>query len=113
MFEKYIVLKRKHTVMYSLYLGICFMWICLCADVQSQSLEKKAGEVKLAETGITVKAEDSETARMKAEELKTTQGKFINEIELLISNLEKIHTREYILPLRELMGLEKQLKLLF
>ncbi|MCR4321343.1 MAG: hypothetical protein NUV74_13525, partial [Candidatus Brocadiaceae bacterium] len=69
-------------------LSICFMWICLCANVQSQSLEKKADEVKLAETGITVKAEDIETARIKTEEIKTTQGKSINEIELVISNLE-------------------------
>ncbi|MBM4064261.1 MAG: mechanosensitive ion channel [Planctomycetes bacterium] len=69
-------------------LGICFIWICLCADVQSQSLEKKADEVKLAETGITVKAEDIETARIKAEELKTIQGKSINEIERVISDLE-------------------------
>src|SRR3990167_10695505 len=88
MFEKYIVLKRKRAVMYPLYLSICFMWICLCADVQSQSLEKKADEVKLAETGMTVKAEDIETARKKADELKTTQGKSLNEIELVISNLE-------------------------
>ncbi len=88
MFEKYMVLKRKHVVMHSLYLGICFVWICLCANVQSQSLEKKADEVKLAETGITVKAEDIETARIKTEELKTTQGKSINEIERVISDLE-------------------------
>ena len=49
---------------------------------------KKTDEVKLAETGIAVKTEDIETARIKAEELKTTQGKSVSEIELVISNLE-------------------------
>ena len=88
MFEKYIVLKRKRAVMYSLYLGICLIWIGFCAHVQSQDLEKKADEVKLAETGITVTPEDVENARIKADELKTTQGKSLNEIELVISNLE-------------------------
>lgn len=69
-------------------LGICFMWICVCANVQSQSLEKKADEVKLAETGVTVKTEDIETAKVKAEELKTTHGKSVQEIESMISNLQ-------------------------
>jgi|GEM_PF-548994 len=88
MFLKYRTFYKRNTFAVLRNLSICFMWICLCANVQSQSLEKKADEVKLAETGITVKAEDSETARIKAEELKTTQGKSINEIELVISNLE-------------------------
>src|SRR3990172_8760384 len=88
MFLKYRTFYKRNTFALLRNLSICFIWICLCATVQSQSLEKKADEVKLAETGITVKAEDSETARIKAEELKTTQGKSINEIELVISNLE-------------------------
>lgn len=85
---KYRTFYKRNTFVLLRHLGICFIWICLCANVQSQSLEKKADEVKLAETGITVKAEDIETARIKAEELKTTQGKSINEIERVISNLE-------------------------
>ena len=88
MFEKYIALKGKHAVMHSVCLSICFIWVCLCANAQEPSLGKKTDEVKLAETGIAVKTEDIETARIKAEELKTTQGKSVSEIELVISNLE-------------------------
>ena len=88
MFEKYIVLKRKHAVRYPLYLCICFMWICLCANVQSQPLEKKADEVKLAETGVTAKSEDVEKARIRAEEVKANADKSIKETESLISTLE-------------------------
>src|SRR3990167_10399555 len=88
MFEKYIVLKRKHAVRYPLYLCICFMWICLCANVQSQPLEKKADEVKLAETGVTAKSEDVEKARIRAEEVKANADKSIKEIESFISTLE-------------------------
>lgn len=88
MFEKYTLPKRRNIIMYTLYLSMCFVWVGLCANTQSQSLEKKADEVKLTETGITVKAEDIETARIKVEEIKTAQGKSIEELELMISNLE-------------------------
>jgi len=69
-----------------LYLCLCFQLIGV--DVNAQHTEKKTDEVKLTETGIAVKTEDIETARIKAEELKTTQGKSVSEIELVISNLE-------------------------
>src|SRR3990172_3264042 len=88
MFLKYRTFYKRNTFALLRNLSICFMWICLCATVQSQSLEKKTDEVKLAETGITVTQEDVENDRIKAEELKTIQGKSINEIELVISNLE-------------------------
>src|SRR3972149_8801274 len=88
MFLKYRTFYKRNTFALLRNLSICFMWICLCATVQALSLEKKADEVKLAETGITVTPEDVENARIKADELKPTQGKSLNEIELVISNLE-------------------------
>ena len=68
----------------------------LCSPVHAQSLEKlvtfsekgKDEGVTLAETGITVKPEDVENARIRAEEAKANADKSIKEIESRISTLE-------------------------
>ncbi len=64
------------------------MLVGLCAAVQAQTLEKKTDEVKITETGITVKTTDVENARIKAEEINATLAKYIEEIEPVISDLE-------------------------
>jgi hypothetical protein len=64
--------------------------------VHAQSLEKlvafsekgKDEGVTLAETGVTVKSEDVEKARIRDEEVKANADKSIKEIESLISTLE-------------------------
>src|SRR3989339_680070 len=88
MFLKYRIFYKRNTFALLRNLSICFMWICLCANVQSQPLEKKADEVKLAETGVTAKSEDVEKARIRAEEVKANADKSIKETESLISTLE-------------------------
>ena len=91
----YQALKKGAIFTPLLYLIMCALYANICINVHAQTVnvptpfpEKgKQEEIKLG-GGLIVKTEDSETARIKAEELKTTQGKSINEIELVISNLE-------------------------
>ncbi len=102
---KYVMLKKRFTfpcTLFSgsgflLYLSVCVLWIVfLCSPVHAQSLEKlvtfsekgKDEGVTLAETGVTVKYEDVEKARIRAEEVKANADKSIKEIESLISTLE-------------------------
>lgn len=91
----YQTLKKGAIFTPVLYLIMCALYANICINVHAQTVnvptpfpEKgKQEEIKLG-GGLIVKTEDSETSRIKAEELKTTQGKSINEIELVISNLE-------------------------
>ena len=78
-------------------LSVCVLWIVfLCSPVHAQSLEKlvtfsekvKDDGVTLAETGVTVKSEDVEKVRIRAEEVKANADKSIKETESLISTLE-------------------------
>ncbi|MDN3515037.1 MAG: mechanosensitive ion channel [Candidatus Brocadia sp.] len=93
---KYRMLKRRNAFALVRYLIMCCLWIVLCVNLHAQTIEspaqpsekEKAVEIALAETGITVKTADVETARIKAEEIKNTLGKSVGEIELSIVNLE-------------------------
>ncbi|HHT9146025.1 MAG TPA: mechanosensitive ion channel domain-containing protein [Candidatus Wunengus sp. YC61] len=102
---KYVMLKKRITfpcTLFSgsgflLYLSVCVLWIVfLCSPVHAQSLEKlvtfsekgKDEGVTLTEIGLTVKAEDVENARNKADEVKASVDKSVSEIESFISNLQ-------------------------
>lgn len=67
-----------------LSLCICLLWLGLCSEVYAQSTE-----IKLSRMGITIKSEDVEKAKLKAEEVKASTGKSIEEAESLILSLER------------------------
>lgn len=102
---KYVMLKKRSPfpcTLFSgsgflLYLSVCVLWIVfLCSPVHAQSPEKlatfsekgKDDGVTLAETGVTIKPEDVEKARIRAGKVKANADKSIKEIESLISTLE-------------------------
>ncbi len=89
MFMKHAVGKKRDFFLLLRYLGICFLWMGICFNVQAQTLEKKAEEVKLTEKGTLIKPEDVGNARIKAEEVKTNSEKLIHEIESFIQTLER------------------------
>ncbi len=93
---KYRMLNKRNTFTRVRYLYICFLWIGLCLNLHAQTIEiptslpeqGKVDEIKLTEAGITVKSEDIEKAKTKADEVKITIDISIGEIESVISNLE-------------------------
>ncbi|WKZ23444.1 MAG: mechanosensitive ion channel [Candidatus Brocadiaceae baterium WH-1] len=80
--------KRNIFPVILLYLGICFWYVNFSLSATVQATERRTGEIKIAEMGITVRAEDVEKAREKTEETRSHAEKTIRELELLISDLK-------------------------
>lgn len=93
MFLKYSMLKKNISFTFVHYLCICFSWICLCLQLYAQTAvipeKEKTGKITFDETGIMVKVEDIEQARINEEEVKAHVGRSIEEIKSLIVNLEQ------------------------
>lgn len=96
MFMKCKMPDKRNTFVRVQYLYICLLWIGLCLTLHAQTLEiatplsekGKMDEVKLSETGMTVKSEDSENAKIKADKVKVKMGISLGEMEALIASLE-------------------------
>ena len=94
---KYRMFSKENSFTLVAYTFICFLWTGLCFHLYAQTVETptplsekgKIGKVKLDETGITVKAEDIEQARINEEEVKANVGKSIDEIKSFIISLEQ------------------------
>ncbi len=84
---KYTVLKGNiFTMVFFLYISC--LWIGISGEVNGQIVEKKDEYPESIETGITVKPDDIEKARIKTEAVKTLAENFIREIESSILNLK-------------------------